>query len=305
MRIAVGIFSRQHAPRAVAFSIFWLIAAISQVHPAAAQVILGSGANVQVTDADLRAAVVGVPEAATRASLLAIPKNVDTQTQGIFLRRLLAQEAERDGLDKDPAVQAELRLARERINSEARMEAFDKTNVPTEASLESYAQSVYKAEPKRFTVAEQTRARHILVKDDGPESRTKAEALLARLRAGEPFETLAAQNSFDIVTGPKGGDLGFFGQGTMTKEFEAAVSELKNPGDLSGVVKTEYGYHIIRLEERRPGGLLPFPEVRETLRNEAKVRSQRDAREKLIKKMLEQFKTDPVAIEAFTQQYRK
>ena len=59
MRIAIGFFSRQHAPRAVAFSIFWLIAAIGQVHPAAAQLILGSGANVQVTDADLRAAVVG------------------------------------------------------------------------------------------------------------------------------------------------------------------------------------------------------------------------------------------------------
>ena len=185
------------------------------------------------------------------------------------------------------------------------MDAFDKANTPPDAAMESYAQGVYKAEPKRFTVVGQTRARHILIKNDGPESKAKAEALLARLKAGEPFEPLAAQNSFDIVSGPKGGDLGFFGPGAMVKPFEAAVGELKNPGDLSGVVQTEFGYHIIRLEERRPGGVLPYAEVRETLRGEARARAQRDGREQLIKKMLAPFKTDPVAIEAFTQQYRK
>lgn len=304
MQVAVGFFSRLHASRAVAFSFIGLIAAISLMQPAAAQV-LGSGANVQVTDADLKAAVIGAPTEAARASLLAIPKNVDTQAQGIFLRRLLAQEAERDGLDKDPAVQAQVRLMRERIYSDARMEAFDKANSPPDAALESYAQSAYKADAKRFTVGEQTRARHILVQNDGPEALGKAQALLARLKAGESFEKLAGENSFDLVSGTKGGDLGFFGQGTMVKEFEAAVAELKNPGDLSGIVKTEFGYHIIKLEERRPGGVLPYAEVREGLRAEARNRALRDAREQMINKMLTQFKTDPAAIEAFTKQYRK
>ena len=304
MQVAVGFFSRLHASRAVAFSFIGLIAAISLVQPAAAQV-LGSGANVQVTDADLKAAVIGAPSEAARASLLAIPKNVDTQAQGIFLRRLLAQEAEREGLDKDPAVQAQVRLMRERVYSDARMEAFDKANSPSDAALEAYAQSAYRADSKRFTVGEQTRARHILIKNDGPDSLAKAQALLTRLKAGEPFEKLAADNSFDLVSGPKGGDLGFFGPGMMVKEFEAAVAELKNPGDLSGIVKTDFGYHVIKLEERRPGGVLPYAEVREGLRAEARTRALRDAREQLINKMLQQFKTDPVAIEAFTQQYRK
>ena len=304
MQVADGFFSRLHAWRAVAFSFFGLIAAINLAQPAAAQMLLGSGGNVQVTDADIKAAVIGIPDPA-RASLLAIPKNVDMQAQGVFLRRLLAQEAEREGLDRDPAVQAELRLVRERIYSDARMEAFDKTNSLPDAAMESYAQSVYKADAKRFTVGGQTRARHILIKAGGPDSMAKAQALLARLKAGEPFETLAAQDSFDLTTGPKGGDLGFFGPGMMIKEFETAVAELKNPGDLSGVVKTEFGYHIIKLEERRDGGVLPYAEVREGLRAEAKIRALRDAREQLIKKMLDQFKTDPVAIETFTQQYRK
>lgn len=304
MQVAVGFFSRLHASRAVAFSFIGLIAAISLTQPVAAQV-LGSGGNVQVTDADLKAAVIAAPTEAARASLLAIPKNVDTQAQGIFLRRLLAQEAERDGLDKDPAVQAQVRLMRERIYSDARMEAFDKANSPPDAALESYAQTAYKADSKRFTVGAQTRARHILIRNDGPDALEKARALLARLKAGEPFEKLAADNSFDLVSGPKGGDLGFFGPGMMVKEFEAAVAELKNPGELSGIVKSDFGYHIIRLEERRPAGVLPYAEVREGLRAEARTRALRDKREEMINKMLSQFKTDPAAIEAFTQQYRK
>ena len=305
MQVAVGFFSRLHASRAVAFYFFGLIAAISLAQPAAAQMTLGSGGNVQVTDADLKAAVLGAPSEAARASLLSVPKNVDIQAQGIFLRRLLAQQAERDGLDKDPAVEAQVRLMRERIYSDARMDAFDKANSPPEAALEPYAQNAYQADAKRFTVGEQSRARHILIKNEGPDSMARAQALLARLKAGEPFDKLAADNSFDLVSGPRGGDVGFFGPGTMVKEFEAAVAELKNPGDLSGVVKSEFGYHIIRLEERRAGGVLPYEEVREALRAEARTRALRDAREEMINKMLAQFKTDPAAIEVFTQQYRK
>jgi peptidyl-prolyl cis-trans isomerase C len=306
MQIAFGFSSCLHASlRAVAFSFLGLVASTSLfVGPVAAQAVLGSAGPVQVTEADIRAATMGAPDNA-RASLLAINENVNIQAQGVFLRRVLAEEAERAGLDKDPEVQAQVRLLRERVLSDARLAAFDATNKPDDATLESYAQGVYKADPKRFERGGQTRARHILIRNDGPKSREKAEQLLAQIKAGASFETLAAQNSLDLATAPKGGDLGFFVSGTMVKEFEAAVAELKNPGDLSGVVQTEFGFHVIRLEERRPGGVVGYSEVRETLRAEAQARAQRDAREALIKKMLDQFKTDPAAVEAFVQQYRK
>lgn len=290
--------------RPVAFSFLGLVTLTGLMGPAAAQVVLGSAGQVQVTEADLRAATLGVPEA-SRASLLAIKENVDRQAQGIFLRRLLAAEAEQAGLDKDLDVQAQVRLMRERVLSDARMAAFDKASTPDDATLESYAQGAYKAEPKRFEQGAATRARHILIRNDGPQAKAKAEELLAQIKGGASFEALAAQNSFDLATGSKGGDLGFFATGTMVKEFEAAVAELKNPGDLSGVVQTEFGYHLIRLEERRPAGIVPYAEVRGTLRAEATARAQRDAREAMIKKMLDPFKTDPAAIEAFTQRYRK
>jgi peptidyl-prolyl cis-trans isomerase C len=290
--------------RTVAFSFLGLVAMTGFIEPAAAQAVLGSGANVQVTDADLRAAVIGVPEAA-RPSLLAIKENVDKQAQGIFLRRRLAAEAEQAGLEKDPEIQAQLRLLRERVLSDARIAAFDKANTPSDAILEAYAQSVYKAEPKRFEQVAMSRVRHILVKNDGPQSRAKAEELLTQLKAGASFETLAAQNSFDLATAPKGGDLGFFAPGSMVKEFDEAVNALKNPGDLSGVVQTQFGYHLIKLEQRRPAGIMPYAEARDALRAEAAARAQRDAREAKIKQMLDQFKTDPAAIDAFTQSYRK
>jgi peptidyl-prolyl cis-trans isomerase C len=304
MQVAFGFSSCLHASlRAAAFSFLGLVAATGLVTPAAAEVVLGSGAGVQVTGADMRAATIGVPDAA-RPSLLAIKENVEKQAEGLFLRRRLAAEAQQAGLDKNPEIQEQLLLIRERILSDARMAAFDKANTPDDATLEAYAQSAYKADPKRFERGAQTRVRHILIKNDGPEAKAKAEALLAQLKAGASFEKLATEKSFDLATAPKGGDLGFFAPGTMVKEFDEAVAQLKNPGDLSGVVKTQFGYHLIKLEERRSAGIAPYAEVREALRAEASARAQRDAREKLITKMLAEFKPDAAAIEAFTQQYR-
>lgn len=88
------------------------------------------------------------------------------------------------------------------------------------------------------------RASHILVKD-----RSLAERLLKQLKSGGRFEALAK----DFSTCPsrsKGGDLGWFGPGKMVKEFEAACSKL-SPGRLSGVVKSQFGYHLIKLTGRK------------------------------------------------------
>jgi parvulin-like peptidyl-prolyl isomerase len=100
------------------------------------------------------------------------------------------------------------------------------------------------------------RARHILIafknpgmKDD-PEARTKAVELLTRIKQGSDFASLAAKYSDDKGSAVKGGDLGYFTTGTMVPEFEKAVFALK-PGEISGIVKTDFGYHIIKLEDSR------------------------------------------------------
>ena len=120
----------------------------------------------------------------------------------------------------------------------------------TRAEVESY----HLKHLDRFSAAEETRVRHILISPAGPgpeadaAARKKAEGLLERIRAGEDFAELAKKNSDDDATRPDGGDLGFFRHGSMLDAFEEAAFQLR-PGDVSDVVKSEIGYHIIKCIE--------------------------------------------------------
>jgi peptidyl-prolyl cis-trans isomerase D len=131
---------------------------------------------------------------------------------------------------------------------------------------------------ERFTEPEQVRARHILVKappeasaDAKAAARKKAEDLLAAVKAGGDFAALAKKSSDDPGSAAAGGDLGLFPRGRMTPEFEGVAFALE-PGGLSDVVETPFGFHIIKVEEHRAGGAKPLEAVRgeivESLKNE-------------------------------------
>ena len=100
--------------------------------------------------------------------------------------------------------------------------------------------------------ADQVRARHILL-----QTREEAETALARLRGGEGFEELAAELSQDTATKEEGGDLGWFPLEQMTPAFGEAAFALQ-PGQVSEIVETEFGYHIIRVDEREADRELEF-----------------------------------------------
>jgi len=123
----------------------------------------------------------------------------------------------------------------------------------------------------RFTAPEEVRARHILIKlppgaDEKARAaaRTKAEDVLARVKKGEDFEKLAKQVSEDPGSAAKGGDLGLFARGHMVPAFDAAAFALE-PGTVSDVVETPFGFHVIKVEEKLPGGPKPLDAVRDDI----------------------------------------
>ncbi|OYW04786.1 MAG: hypothetical protein B7X11_02565, partial [Acidobacteria bacterium 37-65-4] len=107
--------------------------------------------------------------------------------------------------------------------------------------------------------------RHILFKTDGKDDakvKAAAEAVLAKAKApGADFAKLATQYSEDEGSKGKGGEYDFFGKGTMVKEFEDAAWALQ-PNEISGLVKTQFGYHIIKMLEKRPASVKPLADVK-------------------------------------------
>lgn len=127
---------------------------------------------------------------------------------------------------------------------------------------------LYDEQKGSYMTEETRRTRHILVavKADADEktlndARAKAQKLLDRVRAGESFETLAEQNSEDPGSAKQGGDLGYFGRGIMDKAFEDAAFALP-VGGVSEVVKSNFGFHILKLVDIKPGQTKPFDEVK-------------------------------------------
>jgi peptidyl-prolyl cis-trans isomerase D len=130
----------------------------------------------------------------------------------------------------------------------------------TDADVEAY----YQAQSARYSTEERRRVSHILLEsaEEDKAVAAKAEDLLKQLQQGADFAALAKQHSADTVSAENGGDLDFITKDVMEPEFENAVYALAKAGDLSGVVKTSFGYHVIKLTEIEAGTVKPLSEVR-------------------------------------------
>jgi peptidyl-prolyl cis-trans isomerase D len=137
--------------------------------------------------------------------------------------------------------------------------------------------SAYSSSLDNFRMPERVHARHILLKTDGKSDaekkalHAKAEDLLKQLKGGADFAELAKKNS-DDSSKEQGGDLGWFTHGQMVAEFDTAAFALK-PKELSGVVTSQFGYHIIQTLEKDPAKLKPFEEVKDELAKEVRAQA--------------------------------
>ena len=167
----------------------------------------------------------------------------------------------------------------------------------------------YKENIQRYSTPEERRASHILIKaeasasaDEKKAARAKAEQLLAQLQKNPAqFAELARKNSDDPGSGANGGDLDFFARGDMVKPFEDAAYGLK-PGQISGLVESEFGFHIIQLTGVRGGETKPFEAVRAEIEDDARKqlaqRQYAEAAEKFTNMVYEQSDSlQPVADE--------
>ncbi len=136
---------------------------------------------------------------------------------------------------------------------------------------------LYAASLDRYRTGERVMARHILLMtqnksaDDAKKLEAKAADLLKQVKGGADFAELAKKNSDDPGSAPKGGDLGWVTKGQMVPNFEATAFSLKK-GEISNVIKTEYGFHIVQVTEREEARVKPFDEVKAELATESKRR---------------------------------
>lgn len=135
------------------------------------------------------------------------------------------------------------------------------------AVTEEAARAEYDAFVQQFEPQEEVRASHILV-----ETEEEANALKAEIDGGADFAELARENSIDPGAA-NGGDLGFFGRGMMVQPFDEAVFAMANPGDVSAPVQSQFGWHVIRLEEKRDSAPPSFEQVAPQIQNQLLMQS--------------------------------
>jgi len=145
---------------------------------------------------------------------------------------------------------------------------------------------------QQYSTPEQVRASHILLKTEGKDDaavKKQAEELLAQIKKGASFEELAKKSSQDEPSAAKGGDLDFFNKGQMVPEFDKTAFSLQ-PGQMSDLVKTSYGYHIIKVTDRRAASVKTLEEVRPQIEDQLKYEQAAAAAQKLADQVAGELK---------------
>ncbi len=221
--------------------------------------------------------------------------------ESLIHRELLYQESQKQGISvADETIDEQLRKLKERFSSEAEFKsALSDANL-SEAAIKSqfkrkmaiqqfidkeFVQKItvsgreskdyYDSHPEVFKQPGQVRASHILIKVDPgadeaqkTEARKKLEKIQGKLQKGEDFAALAKEFS-EGPSSAKGGDLGYFKRGQMVKPFEEAAFVLE-PGKLSDIVETEFGYHLIKVIDKKPAKTIAYQDVKGTLERHLK-----------------------------------
>lgn len=214
--------------------------------------------------ADSVATVNGVAIPATRAEAMLAEQRAQGAPDGeqlqnavreeLIRREVLAQEANKKGLDEKSDVQAQMDMARQAILIRAYLQDFVRSNPVSEADVKKEYETI-----KSRMGAKEYKPRHVLV-----ETETEAKAVIARLQNGTPFEEVAKE-SRDPGSRERGGDLGWSNPAMFVKPFSDAMVKLQKGKYTSTPVKSDFGYHVIQLDDVRDVKAPAFDEVKPQL----------------------------------------
>lgn len=176
----------------------------------------------------------------------------------MITKKLLLREAKKEGIEKEKEFQERLSELREQLLIEMLLKKKITTDFRIDdAELKKY----YEAHKEEFKRPPEINTRHILLKTE-----EEARQIQEKLMKGEDFVELAKKYSIDPAAKVTGGELGYHPRGSLVPEYEEEAFKLKKVGQISGIVKSRFGYHLIRLEGIKPPSYAKFDEVKELIR---------------------------------------
>ncbi len=226
--------------------------------------VLASVGGKQITSADVDAMITSMGQ---NGATYNTPQGRAAILEELIAQKLMLLDATRNLYEREPAFKDRLNRAKENLLIDY---AIEKT-ISSVRVTDDEAKEYYDAHPEQFDGQEQVSASHILVDDEA-----QAQALLEQIRAGEiSFEEAAGKYS-KCPSSQNGGSLGEFGRGQMVPEFDDACFSM-NVGELRGPVKTQFGYHLIRLDSKGTSEKLAFSDVRDAIKRKLTMEKQQAA----------------------------
>ena len=266
----------------------------SEQSPSPSEVVLAENGKVKLTLADYQTELLNLP-ADVRGAFSTDPKRVAAMLNNLLALKTLAAEARQAGLERTSEAQQRLTLEADRLLAAMQVQRleqkFGDEFDAKAAQMTVRARELYLVDKSKYGVPAQVEISHILFANTRGDANAAAAAKDARakLAAGEEFAALARSLSDDKDTKDKGGRLGWHAQAEMEPTFAKAAFALQKVGDVSDPVSTPFGYHIIRLDGRRPAKELTFEEAKPQIMAELRtqyVNERRDA-------ALNAIRTDP------------
>ena len=209
--------------------------------------------SISITEADVTETILAM---GPRAESFNNPQGRAAVLEKLIEQALFLTDARKNMMEYDPAFKQQLQHVKDELLTQfAVSKAIERVSV-TEAEIKEF----FDANPDQFSGQELVSASHILLDDEA-----RASELLQKIQAGEiSFEDTARENS-SCPSGQNGGSLGEFGHGQMVKEFDEACFSME-PGELRGPVKTQFGWHIIRLDGKKQSEPMKFSDVHDAIR---------------------------------------